>query len=46
MQIDVVSTFSAKRATTYDYVAEWAPGVQPLDDELRPFDAAEHEPPV
>ncbi len=29
--IDIVGTVSASRATSYDMVAEWAPGVQPLD---------------
>lgn len=29
--VKLEATVSAKRATTYDYVVEWAPGVQPLD---------------
>ncbi len=28
----ILGTVSAKRANSYDYVVEWAPGVQPLDD--------------
>jgi MYXO-CTERM domain-containing protein len=28
-------TISAKRAGSYDYVVEWAPGVQPLDSEFK-----------
>lgn len=30
--VDIIGTVSAKRASSYDYVVEWAPGVQPLDD--------------
>jgi MYXO-CTERM domain-containing protein len=33
--IDVKGTVSAKRATSFDYVVEWAPGVQPLDGEFK-----------
>jgi len=33
--IDIVGTVSAKRATTFDYAVEWAPGVQPLDGEFK-----------
>ncbi len=29
--IDIQGQISAKRAMSFDYVAEWAPGVQPLD---------------
>ncbi len=29
--VAIEGTVSAKRATSYDYVVEWAPGVQPLD---------------
>ncbi len=29
--IEIYGTVSAKRATSYDYVVEWGPGVQPLD---------------
>ncbi len=32
--IPIVGTVSAKRANNYDYVVEWAPGVQPLDNEF------------
>ncbi len=37
MPIDVLGTISAKRAGSFDFVAEWAPGVQPLDGEFVPF---------
>ncbi len=30
--VPLLGTVSAKRAPSYDYVVEWAPGVQPLDD--------------
>jgi hypothetical protein len=30
--VDVVGTVSAKRAQSYDYLVEWAPGVEPLDE--------------
>ncbi len=33
--IDIGGTISAKRATSYDWVAEWAPGVQPLDGDFK-----------
>lgn len=33
--IDIAGTVSAPMATSYDYVAEWAPGVQPLDGEFK-----------
>jgi MYXO-CTERM domain-containing protein len=33
----IVGTVSAKRATSYDYVVEWAPGVQPMDDQFTVF---------
>jgi hypothetical protein len=33
--IDIVGTISAKRAASFDYVVEWAPGVQPLDGEFK-----------
>ncbi len=32
--VEIVGTVSAKRATSFDYVVEWAPGVQPLDGEF------------
>lgn len=32
--IDIVGTVAAKRADSYDWSVEWAPGVQPLDDEF------------
>jgi hypothetical protein len=31
--INIQGSVSANRATSYDYVVEWAPGVQPMDDE-------------
>jgi MYXO-CTERM domain-containing protein len=34
--IEIKGTISAKRANSYDYVVEWAPGVQPLDGEFKP----------
>ena len=33
--VELKGTISAKRATSYDYVVEWAPGVQPLDSEFK-----------
>lgn len=33
--VAVEGTISAKRATSYDYVVEWAPGVQPRDDAFK-----------
>ena len=32
--VAIEATVSASRATSYDYVVEWAPGVQPLDGEF------------
>ncbi len=32
-----MGTVSAKRATSFDYVVQWAPGVQPLDDLFVPI---------
>jgi hypothetical protein len=32
--VPIEGTVSAKRASDYDYVVEWAPGVQPLDSEF------------
>jgi MYXO-CTERM domain-containing protein len=37
--IAIKGTVSAKRANSYDYVVEWAPGVQPLDGEFTPVQA-------
>lgn len=34
-------TISAKRATSYDYVVEWAPGVQPLDEAFKTITKAD-----
>ncbi len=33
--IEIRGTVSAKRANSFDYVVEWAPGVQPLDGEFK-----------
>ncbi len=33
--IDIRGTVSAKRANSYDYFVEWAPGVQPLDGDFQ-----------
>lgn len=33
--VPIEGTVSAKRATSYDYRVEWAPGVQPLDGEFK-----------
>jgi MYXO-CTERM domain-containing protein len=35
--VDIAGTVSAPLATSFDYVAEWAPGVQPLDGEFKVF---------
>ena len=35
--IDIVGTISAKRAKTFEYTAEWAPGVQPLEGQFVTF---------
>ena len=35
--VDIVGSISAKRAMSYDYIVEWAPGVQPLDNEFKSF---------
>jgi MYXO-CTERM domain-containing protein len=34
--VEIKGTISAKRAPSFDYVVEWAPGVQPLDSEFKP----------
>lgn len=43
--IDIVGTVSAPLATAYDYVVEWAPGVQPLDGEFKVFEEVKNIPP-
>jgi hypothetical protein len=43
--VDIVGTVSAKRANSYDYVVEWAPGVQPLDDQFQVFHEVSNLPP-
>lgn len=37
--IAIKGTVSAKRANSFDYVVEWAPGVQPLDGEFKAISA-------
>jgi len=37
--IAIKGTVSAKRANSYDYVVEWAPGVEPLDGEFTAIQA-------
>src|SRR4029079_15717921 len=37
--IEIRGPVSAKRATSFDYVVEWAPGVQPLDGEFKALQA-------
>ncbi|NUP10154.1 MAG: alkaline serine protease [Polyangiaceae bacterium] len=36
--IEIRGTVQAKRATSFDYVVEWGPGVQPLDGEFTTID--------
>ncbi len=43
--IDIVGSISAPGATSYDYVAEWAPGVQPLEGEFKVFKEEKMIPP-
>ena len=35
--VEIQGTISAPRAASFDYVVEWAPGVQPLDAEFAPI---------
>jgi MYXO-CTERM domain-containing protein len=42
--IDIKATVSAKRATSYDYVVEWAPGVHPLDGDFKQIASATNIP--
>ncbi|MCK6591036.1 MAG: S8 family serine peptidase, partial [Polyangiaceae bacterium] len=35
--VPIEGTISASRATSFDYVVEWAPGVQPLDADFKVF---------
>jgi MYXO-CTERM domain-containing protein len=35
--VPIQGTISAARATSFDYVVEWAPGVQPLDADFKVF---------
>ncbi|HZF47542.1 MAG TPA: FG-GAP-like repeat-containing protein [Polyangiaceae bacterium] len=35
--VPIEGTISATRATSFDYVVEWAPGVQPLDADFKVF---------
>jgi MYXO-CTERM domain-containing protein len=39
--VPILGTVSATRANSYDMVVEWAPGVQPLDNEFKPIQAEE-----
>ena len=39
--VPIVGTVSAKRAKSFDYVVEWAPGVQPLDEAFKPVEPKE-----
>jgi len=43
--IDIEGTVSAKRANSYDYSVEWAPGVQPFDEDFKVFHSEENVPP-
>jgi MYXO-CTERM domain-containing protein len=43
--VDILGTVSAPLATSYDYVAEWAPGIQPLDGEFKSFKEMKNVPP-
>lgn len=43
--IDIEGTVSAKRANSYDYLVEWAPGVQPFDEDFEVFHSEENIPP-
>lgn len=42
--IKVLGTVSAPRATTYQFTVEWAPGVQPKDDEFSVISMSEEIP--
>jgi hypothetical protein len=42
--VDIRGTIRAPRATSYDYVVEWAPGVQPLDDAFQAIASEENVP--
>ncbi len=33
----IIGTIAAKRANAYDYVVEWAPGVEPADSDFQPL---------
>jgi len=44
--IDILGSVSAKRAASYDVVAEWAPGVQPLDAAFVTFASQTNLPPT
>jgi hypothetical protein len=39
---DLVGEIAAPRATSYDYVIEWAPGVQPLEAEFKQISARQN----
>ncbi|MFO0589499.1 MAG: FG-GAP-like repeat-containing protein [Polyangiaceae bacterium] len=44
--VDIQGTISAPNATSYDYVVEWAPGVQPLDGEFKTISEQKNVPPA
>ncbi len=35
--VPIIGTVAAKRAKSYDYVVEWAPGVEPADSDFQPL---------
>ncbi len=35
--VPIIGTIAAKRAMSYDYVVEWAPGVEPNDADFKPL---------
>jgi hypothetical protein len=43
--VEIKGKIAAKRAVTYDYVVEWAPGVQPLDGAFKPITSQTMVPP-
>ena len=42
--VDIKGSISAKRAASYDYIVEWAPGVQPADADFKPIASANNVP--
>jgi MYXO-CTERM domain-containing protein len=43
--VDIVGTVAAKRSNGYDYVVQWAPGVQPLEGEFKTIQEVKNVPP-